>query len=203
MQFGYARVSTVEQETALQMDALRRAGATKIFSEKVSAVGKRPQLRLLLSEVRKGDVLLVYKLDRLARSLKDLLAILEHLEGVGCALRSVTEPIDTQTLAGRMMLQMLGAVAEFERGLIRERTKAGVQAARARGARLGRPRAVSSEVEQEMVSLVESGSVTYRECAELFGVEFHVVNNAVYRARRARGEAPRFRRRNRGARLPS
>jgi DNA invertase Pin-like site-specific DNA recombinase len=195
MRYGYARVSTVEQETTLQLDALRRAGVERVFSEKASAVKRRPQLAALLREVTRGDSLVVYRLDRLARSLRDLLVILEHLERTGCALLSVTEAVDTQTLAGRMMLQMLGAIAEFERGLIRERTKAGIRAAMDRGKQIGRPRSVSPEIEAQLVELIESRTLGYRECAELFGVEQYVVSNAVYRARLARG-AVRFRTRN-------
>jgi DNA invertase Pin-like site-specific DNA recombinase len=192
MLYGYARVSTLDQETTLQLDALARAGAERVFSEKVSAVGRRDELQALLQQLQPGDSLLVYKLDRLARSLDDLLKILARVRGAGASLRSLTEPIDTETLAGRMMLQMLGVVAEFERGLIRERTQAGVDAARARGIRLGRPRAVPEHIERAIVEVMESGAVGYNECAQLFGVKFHVVSNAVWRARKERRQSPSF-----------
>lgn len=170
MLYGYARVSTLDQETALQLDALRRAGAQEIFSEKVSAVKARPQLEAVLRRVGPGDVLLVYKLDRLARSLKHLLAIVDRLEEAGCALRSLTEAIDTHSLAGRMMTQMLGAVAEFERGLILERSRAGVKAALARGVKLGRPRKYDPAVEALALAAILSGEVSYTEAARRFGI---------------------------------
>jgi DNA invertase Pin-like site-specific DNA recombinase len=181
MLFGYARVSTVEQETRLQLDALRRVGAERVYWEKTSSVGQRPELQRLLADMGQGDTLLVYKLDRLARSLKDLLTLLERLEAKGCALRSLTEPVDTQSLAGRMMLQMLGAVAEFERGLIRERSIAGQRAAMARGIKCGRPRGIGEGVEAECVRLYETGWFTMRVVAEVFEVHPSTVKRAIYR----------------------
>lgn len=139
MIYGYARVSSIEQDTQLQLDALQQAGAEHIFSEKTSSVGSRPELQKLLKTVQQGDTLYVYKLDRLARSLKDLLHILEILERKGCRFRSLTEPIQTDNYLGRFMLQILGAVAELERNLIRERSIAGQRAAVEKGAILGRP----------------------------------------------------------------
>jgi len=182
----------------MQLDALERVGVDKVFSEKVSAVGKRPELARLLSVVKEGDEVVVYKLDRLARSLKHLLEIVERLECAGCGLRSVTEAIDTRSLAGRMMLQVLGAMAEFERGLICERVTAGVRAAKARGVTLGRPRVLSREAEREMVELMERERLSYAEVGALYGVSAFVVNNAVQRVRRARGDPLKFRRRKAG-----
>jgi DNA invertase Pin-like site-specific DNA recombinase len=120
----------------------------------------------------------------MGRSLQDLLGILERINASGAGFRSLTEPIDTGTPAGKLMFSVLGAVAEFERSMIQERTRAGIQAARVRGATLGRPRVLSVEVEDGIVSLIDARAVTYRECAELFGVEEYVVSNAVYRGRR-------------------
>ena len=140
MQVGYARVSTVDQDTALQRDALRRAGVRRVFEEKRSAVAARPELDRALKALRAGDVLVVYKVDRLARSLSHLLSILRRIEEAGAEFRSLTEPIDTTSPAGRLMLQLLGAFAEFERSLIRERSRAGVRAAVDAGVVLGRPR---------------------------------------------------------------
>jgi DNA invertase Pin-like site-specific DNA recombinase len=117
--FGYARVSTSEQETTLQLDALQRVGVHCIYQEKRSSVGRRPQLELLLSVLGTGDIVKVYKIDRFARSLIDLLSILERIEAAGASFQSLTEPIDTSTPAGRMMMHMLGAFAEFERSIIR------------------------------------------------------------------------------------
>ena len=132
---GYARASTNDQETRLQRDALRKAGAERVYEEKASAVAKRPELERCLANMRPGDVLVVWKLDRLARSLRDLLTILERLHAAGAGIRSLTEPVDTATPAGMLMVQVLGAVAQFERSIIRERVMAGQRAARARGQR--------------------------------------------------------------------
>lgn len=184
MLVGYARVSTTEQETTLQLDALRRAGVQRVYWEKTSSVGQRPELHRALAEVGQGDVLLVYKLDRLARSLKDLLGLLDTLERRGCALRSLTEPVDTQSLAGRMMLQMLGAVAEFERGLIRERSMAGQRAAMERGIKCGRPRSMREEDEADLVRLYESGWFTMDVLADAFDVHVSSVKRAIYRVRK-------------------
>lgn len=144
MIYGYARVSTSEQETTLQLDALKRAGVQQIYQEKTSSVGKRPELRLLLDKLKSNDHLVVYKLDRLARSLKDLLTIIEQIEKAKCHFRSITESIDTATPVGRLMLNILGSFAEFERGLIRERAIAGQAAVYARGVRWGgQPRVIA------------------------------------------------------------
>jgi DNA invertase Pin-like site-specific DNA recombinase len=138
--YGYARVSTSEQETTMQIDALNRAGVQEIYQEKTSSIGARIQLRVLMTVLKKDDLLIVYKLDRLARSLKDLLSILEQIEHTGCGFRSLTEPIDTVSPAGRLMLNILGSVAEFERSLIRERSIAGQLAAIKNGRWPGRPK---------------------------------------------------------------
>lgn len=184
MLIGYARVSTSEQETTMQLDALKRAGAQKIFWEKTSSVGARPQLQRTLSSMQPGDTLLVYKLDRLARSLRDLLRLLDKIEQRGGALRSLTEPIDTQSLAGRMMLQMLGAVAEFERGLIRERSMAGQRAAMQRGIKCGRPRGMHPDHEAEVVELYDTGWFAMRVLAEMYGVHLSSIKRAIYRIRK-------------------
>jgi len=127
MLIGYARVSTNDQETATQVAALKAAGGERIYREKASG-GRwdRPELHRLLDQLRKGDVLVVWKLDRLSRSLRDVLTIMERLGDSGAGFRSLTEAIDTTTPAGRMMMQMVGAFAEFERAMLRERTKAGL-----------------------------------------------------------------------------
>jgi DNA invertase Pin-like site-specific DNA recombinase len=140
MMVGYARVSTTDQDTRIQVEALERAGVERLFQERISAVKSRPQLELMLDSLAPGDQLVVYKVDRLARSLSHLLAILERVESSGATFRSLNEPIETGTLLGRLMLQLLGSFAEFERGVIRERCAAGTKAAMARGVRWGRPR---------------------------------------------------------------
>jgi len=140
---GYARVSTDEQTTRLQLDALKAAGCERIFEDKESgALRSRPRLDRALAELNAGDTLVVWKLDRLGRSLRDLLDVAESLRERGVALRSLTEHIDTATAAGKMLYAVLGAVAQFERDVLRERTVAGMRAAKSRGEHIGRPAAL-------------------------------------------------------------
>src|ERR1035441_7924866 len=140
MQIGYARISTNEQDATAQVAALQSAGCELVFREKASGGRwERPELHRLLSQLRKGDVVVVWKLDRLSRSLKDVLALMETIQKAKAGFKSLTEAIDTTTPAGRMMMQMVGSFAEFEREMLREGTKAGLDAARKEG-RLGRRR---------------------------------------------------------------
>lgn len=157
MQYGYARVSTKHQETTLQLDALKAAGVTTIYQEKASSVGHRPQLRELLKQLQPGDVLVFYKLDRVARSLKDLLSILEQVEASGACIRSLTEPLDTTTPMGSFVLQILGAVAQLERSIIRQRSIAGQVSAIKRGVKFGRPPALTPEQETHARAMLEAG----------------------------------------------
>lgn len=167
---GYARVSTRDQDTRMQIDALLAAGAMDIRQEKCSSVGARPELRRLLSELKRGDVLLVYKMDRIARSLKDLLEILDSLHKVGATIRSLTEPLDTSGPIGTFMVQVLGAVAQLERGIIRERAIAGQVAAINRGVVWG-GRKPSLDPDQAAIALVmRSQGRTQQEVADHFGV---------------------------------
>ncbi len=141
MLIGYARVSTLDQNPALQIDALKSAGCERIFPEKASGVQRdRPALKAALAYLRSGDTLVVWKLDRLARSMRQLIETVEDLQARGIELRSLTESIDTATPGGRLVFHIFGALAEFERAVIRERTTAGLQAARERGKKGGRPR---------------------------------------------------------------
>src|SRR5438045_1213745 len=151
---GYARVSTNDQETATQVAALKAAGCERTYREKASG-GRwdRPELHRLLDQIRKDDVLVVWKLDRLSRSLRDVLAIMDRLSEAGAGFRSLTEAIDTTTPAGRMMMQMVGAFAEFERMILRERTKAGLDSAR-RDGRIGGPPKLSPQQQAEIVRMV-------------------------------------------------
>lgn len=181
MLVGYARVSRTLQETTLQIDALNTAGASKIYQEKRSSVGERPALQRLLQDLQPGDVVLVYKVDRFARSLMDLLSILERIERAGATFRSLTEPIDTKTLAGRMMMQMLGSFAEFERGMIRERSMAGQQAAMLRGVHCGRARSMTADDEADLVRLWGQGLYTMDTLAKIFNVHPSSVKRAIYR----------------------
>src|SRR3712207_6574399 len=148
MLVGYARVSTQDQSPELQLDALRQAGCEKIFTEKASGAQRdRPELKAALGFMRQsaGDVLVVWKLDRLARSLKQLIETVEDLERRGIGFRSLTEQIDTTSPGGRLVFHIFATMAEFERSIIRERTCAGLDAARARGRKGGWPPALSSK----------------------------------------------------------
>jgi len=183
MRIGYARVSTQEQETRAQIDALKRAGVDLIHEEKRSgATLRRPVLDKLLRNLKRGDTIVVYKLDCVARSLKHLLTIIERLQERGAGFESLTEHIDTNTPAGRLMLQMLGAFAEFEREMIRERTKSGMQAAKKRGVRLGRPRSLEIDEERQVVRQWRSGCYTLTALAHQYGVHLSSIKRAVYRA---------------------
>lgn len=183
MKIGYARVSTRDQDTGAQLDALRAAGCERIFEETAGG-GRwdRPELHRLLDQLRPGDVLTVYKLDRLSRSLKDLLTLLERLERAGAAFESLTEAIDTGTPAGRMMMQIVGAFAEFERAMLHERTSAGLAAARAVGRVGGRPPKLTTAQEKEILAMVASGSKTAAEAARLFSVHPATVSRLLARA---------------------
>ena len=181
---GYARVSTSEQETDMQLAALKRAGVRTVFAEKGSSVGQRPALQRALGTMRPGDTLVVFKLDRIARSLLDLLGIIERMERARVGFRSLTEPIDTGSAAGRLMLQMLGAFAEFERSLIRERSMAGQAVAMQRGVHCGRPRSLAPEDEADAVRLYRTGHYTYQSLAMVFDSHPATIKRAVYRVAR-------------------
>jgi DNA invertase Pin-like site-specific DNA recombinase len=172
MLFGYARVSKGEdQSTAMQRRLLREAGAEKIYEE-VASGGRwdRPELKRLLDQLRPGDVVLVWKLDRLSRSLKDLLHLLERLETAGAGFRSLTESIDTTTSAGRMLMQMLGSFAEYERAMVKERTAAGLAAARAEGRIGGRRPKLTAQQRADILENVLSGRRTAAQMARLYGI---------------------------------
>src|SRR5256885_1907546 len=169
---GYARVSKVDaQDTRMQEDALRAAGAQRLFAEQASG-GRwdRPALHRMLDQLRPDDVVVVWKLDRLSRSLKDLLHIMERIEAAGAGFRSLTEAVDTTTPAGRMLMQMVGSFAEFERAMIRERTQAGLAVARAQGRIGGRRPQLGPQQQAAIVDLVTSGRQTQAAAARLFHV---------------------------------
>lgn len=185
MLFGYARVSKSEkQETAAQIRALKDAGCRKVFEESASG-GRwdRPELHRLLDQLREGDTLVVWKLDRLSRSLKDLLTLLERVEAAGAKFHSLTEAVDTSGPAGRMLMQMLGAFAEFEREMIRERTRAGLREARAKGRVPGRKPKLTAEQRKEIVEAVSSGRRTAADMARLFNIHPATVSRLVAQAR--------------------
>jgi DNA invertase Pin-like site-specific DNA recombinase len=182
MLIGYARVSTDDQDTAVQVAALKAAGCERIFREKASG-GRwdRPELHRLLDQLRKGDVLVVWKLDRLSRSLRDVLIIMERLAEAKAGFRSLTEAIDTTTPAGRMMMQMVGAFAEFERAMLRERTKAGLDAARADGRIGGRRPKLSPQQQAEIRKMVTRGDKTAADAARLFKIHPATVSRLLAR----------------------
>lgn len=168
MLIGYARVSTQDQTPALQLDALKAAGCERIFVEKASGAQRdRPELKAALDYVREnaGDVLVVWKLDRLARSLSQLIDTADQLEMRGIGFRSLTEAIDTTSAGGRLVFHVFGAMAEFERSIIRERTKAGLDAARARGRTGGRPPALSAKDVAAAKALLTDPDITVNEVA--------------------------------------
>jgi DNA invertase Pin-like site-specific DNA recombinase len=159
MLVGYGRVSTQDQNPDLQEDALRAAGCERLFIEKASS-GKadREKLKLALDYVREGDTLVVWRLDRLARSIRELIQTLENLERRGIGLRSLTEAIDTTTAGGRLVFHIFGSIAEFERALIRERTRAGLVAAKARGVHGGPKPKLTGERLDHARNLLKSGA---------------------------------------------
>ena len=171
MLVGYARVSTQDQKPALQLDALKAAGCEKVFKEKASGAQRdRPQLTAAVDYMRKGDTLVVWKLDRLARSMKQLIETVEGLEAEGIGFRSLTEAIDTTTSGGKLVFHIFGALAEFERSIIRERTRAGLDAARARGRKGGRPRAMSDDDLKMARVLLADDTITVDDVAKRMGV---------------------------------
>lgn len=158
---GYARISTGDQDSAQQRQALEAAGCTRIFTDTASGADRsRPALETALQTCGAQDVLLCARLDRLARSLAHLLEIIARLEAQGAGFRSLADPIDTTSAQGRLTLQILGAVAEFERALIRERTRAGIAAARARGAQPGNPQLTHSDGQQAIAQAREAARTT-------------------------------------------
>jgi DNA invertase Pin-like site-specific DNA recombinase len=190
MLVGYARVSTQEQDLALQLDALQAAGCDKVYEEKASgAQRERPELKAALDYMRAGDTLVVWKLDRLARSLKQLVETVEKFGERGIGLRSLTEAIDTTTAGGKLVFHIFAALAEFERGVIRERTLAGLQAARARGRLGGRPPALVAKDLAAARALLQDPEITVLEVAKRLGVAASTLYRHLPRARTAALEA--------------
>ncbi len=190
---GYARVSTADQDPALQLDALAAAGCDRIFTENASGCAEnakgakveRPELAACLDYLRAGDTLVIWRLDRLGRSLRQLLDVVDQLQTREIELRSLTDGIDTTTPAGTLTFHVFGAIAEFERSLISERTRAGLQAARRRGAELGRQRVVTPAKLVSALALQAEG-MSVREIADEIGVS----KTALYEALRAENHLP-------------
>lgn len=171
MLIGYARVSTDDQNLNLQHDALNNAGCEKIFDDQITGSKiQRPGLDAILEFARKDDVIVVWRLDRLSRSLKDLIDVVALLDSKGIGLKSLHESIDTSSSSGKLIFHIFGALAEFERNLIRERTHAGLKAARARGKMGGRPKKLNAEKAKLAKDLYNEKKRTIKQICELIGV---------------------------------
>ncbi|WP_428418635.1 recombinase family protein [Methylibium sp.] len=183
MIIGYARVSTQDQNPQLQLDALSGTGCEQVFHEAATGTQReRPELVACLRTLRKGDSLVVWKLDRLARSLKDLVEIVHDLNQRGVGFKSLTESIDTTSSGGRLVFHIFGALAEFEHSLIRERTIAGLAAARARGRKGGRKPVLSQADVRKAVAMLADPNITKTEVAKHFGVSRVTLNAALTRS---------------------
>jgi len=176
MKIGYARVSTGDQNLSLQLDALKKAGCERIFKEKISGVSRnKPELTKLLDHLRRGDTLVVWKLDRLARSTRKLLETVEAIAEAGAKFQSLSEPwADTTSVGGKMIMTVFAGIAEFERDLIRERTSAGRVSARKRGVRFGRPQKLTADQKRLAMRLIEEGK-SVSEVARTFRVHVATV----------------------------
>ncbi len=171
MLIGYARVSTQDQTLDLQKDALEKAGCTRIFTDIASgAKVERTGLDEALNYVRSGDTLVVWRLDRLGRSLKHLIETITSLESRGIGFKSITEAIDTTTSGGKLIFHIFGALAEFERDIIRERTQAGLTAARARGRKGGRPKALTPKKQEQALTLYNAKTHTIDEICRTLNI---------------------------------
>lgn len=178
MKIGYARVSTDDQNLRLQTDALSQAGCEKVFQDIMSgAKSKRPGLQEALDYVRSGDTIVVWRLDRLGRSLKDLIEIVNRLEENRIGLQSLQESIDTNTSGGKLIFHIFGALAEFERNLIRERTMAGLAAARARGKKGGRPKALGEKKQALLYQLYDERQHSIKEMCDILNISRSTLYN--------------------------
>ena len=178
MRIGYARVSTDDQTLDLQLDALKKAKCREIYQEQASGKNTtRPQLEACLKSLREGDTLIVWRLDRLGRSLGDLIRLTQDFKTRGVSFASLTEQIDTRSPTGQLVFHVFGALAEFERHLIRERTLAGLRSARARGRKGGRPRKLSVKDLKTVSAMLKSGDISVSTVAE----KFNVARSTLYR----------------------
>lgn len=187
MKIGYARVSTHDQNLAMQLDALHDGGCTRIFQEKANgAKTDRPELAKLIEQLREGDTVVVWKLDRLGRSLTHLVGLVTELESRGIGLISLNDPVDTTTAQGRLVFRIFASLAEFERELIRERTNAGLQSARRRGQQLGRPEGLTKAA-QDKALIAESLYKAGRHSVEGIARHIGISKSTLYRYLRSRG----------------
>lgn len=187
MKIGYARVSTKEQNLTLQLDALKKEGCKKVFEEKISgAKADRPELRKMIDQLREGDVIITWKLDRLGRSLRDLVNLVNEIQDKGAGLKSLNDSIDTTTPHGKLTFHLFASLAEFERDIIRERTKAGLEAARARGRKGGRPKGLSKEAQDKAMvaeTLYKQGEMSVTEICK----HLNIARSTLYKYLRHRG----------------
>ena len=187
MKFGYARVSTKDQSLLLQKDALSKEGCTEVYEEKASGKNAdRPELQKMLAQLRKGDLVVVWKLDRLGRSLQDLVRLMSLFQEKEVGFRSLQDHIDTTTPVGRLNFHLFAALAEFERDIISERTKAGLAAARARGRMGGRPKGLSKKA-QDKARLAESLYTENQRSIPEICDHIGVSKSTLYRYLRSRG----------------
>jgi DNA invertase Pin-like site-specific DNA recombinase len=185
MLIGYARVSTDDQHLDLQRDALQKAGCERVFEDTASgAKAERVGLATLMAVLRAGDTVVIWRLDRLGRSLKDLIALVEQLDAGGVGLRSVQENIDTASIGGRLVFHLFGALAEFERNLIRERTRSGLTAARARGRQGGRKKRLDPAKRAVALRLYHERQHTVEDICRMMGVGRSTLYNYLTEAER-------------------
>lgn len=189
MKIGYARVSTRDQNLDVQVQALNDAGCTLLFSEKVSGrIGERPELSKCLENLRPGDILVVYKLDRLGRSLKNIVTLLDQLKSRGIGFTSIQDDISTEGAMGKLMTNIIAAFAQFEADIIVERCQEGRKAAKARGTKFGRP----SGYNRENIKKVEQCAILYNSGVSISGIKslLHIGNETIYRYLRKNGVDP-------------
>lgn len=194
MKYGYARVSTDDQNSAMQLEALKRAKCTKVFKDEgiSGATTKRPALLRCLKTLKSGDTLTVWKLDRLGRSLRDLITMLDDLRERGVKFHSLTEHIDTATPTGRAMWQMIGVLAELERSMITERTRAGIKSAKARGVKFGRKAVLTKQQVAQAIKLIDAGD-RVADIADSFKISKSTLYREIAKSREAVTSLPRRR----------
>ena len=174
MKIGYARVSTKDQDLSMQLDALKKEGCTTIFQEKITGAKKeRPELLKMMAQLREDDVVVIWKLDRLGRSLKNLVQLVGEIQAKGAGLQSLHDHIDTTTPHGKLTFHLFAALSEFERDIIRERTMAGLASARARGRKGGRPKGLSKKAKDKAIiaeQLYKEEKLTTTEICEYLSI---------------------------------
>ncbi|HDR8929191.1 TPA: recombinase family protein [Burkholderia vietnamiensis] len=192
MRIGYARVSTIDQNLELQRDALSRAGCVQVYEEKASGKSKdgRHELANMMRALRKGDTLIVWRLDRLGRSLVDLVQLVDELAARGVAFESLSEKIDTSTAQGRMFFGFIATMAQYQRDVISENTRAGLKAARARGRNGGRPPALDDGAIKEIRVLMKSPDISMVSIAKRYGVSKPTLYNSLKRAEKKEADKP-------------